>query len=107
MTTTGGARDGEGSASAEAGSATMPKATSGSAGPSGAETIVASEVAESRLARPGVPEELTVPPEGSQIMFGPTIWPQSPPAVTPTTAEEEDEVEEIVHDEHEILWGVS
>ena len=32
-------------------------------------------------------------------MLGPTVWPQSPLAVTPTAAEEEDEVEEIVHDE--------
>ena len=65
----------------------MPKAMSGSAGPSGAETVVASEATESGLVRPGVPEELTVPPEGSQVMLGPTAM------------EEEDEVEEIVHDE--------
>ena len=45
-TTIGGARDGEGPVSAEAGSATMPKAMSGSAGPSGAETVVASEAVD-------------------------------------------------------------
>ena len=32
-------------------------------------------------------------------MLGPTVRPQSPPAATPTAAEEEDGVEEIVHDE--------
>ena len=98
-TTAGGAGDSEGPASVEAGLATMPEATSGSAGPLGAETGVASEATESGSARPGVPEELTVPPEGSQVMLEPTIRPQSPPTVTPTTAEEEDEVEEIVRDE--------
>ena len=98
-TATGGAGDGEGPASAEAGSATMLKATSGSTRPLGAETGVASEATESGSARPGVPEELTVPPEGSQVMLGPTVRPQSPPMVTPTAAKEEDEVEEIVRDE--------
>ena len=86
-TAAGGARDGEGSASAEAGSATMPEATSSSAGPLGAETGVASEATESGSMRPGVPEELAVPPEGSQVMLGPTAM------------EEEDEVEEIIRDE--------
>ena len=99
MTVVGGAGDGEGSASVEAGSATMPEAMMGSAGPLGAETRVASEATESGSARPGVPEELTVPPEGSQVMLRPTVRPQSPPTVTPTAAEEEDEVEEIVRDE--------
>ena len=60
---------------------------------------MASEAAESRSARPGVPEELTVPPKGSRVMLRPTIRPQSPPVVTPTATEEEDEVEEIVRDE--------
>ena len=60
---------------------------------------MAGEAAESRSARPGVPEELTVPPEGSQVMLEPTVRPQSPLAVTPTAAEEENEVEEIVRDE--------
>ena len=32
-------------------------------------------------------------------MLGPTVRPQSPPTVTPTAAEEEDKVEEIVRDE--------
>ena len=86
-TAVGGAGDGEGPASAEAGSATMPKATSGSARPLGAETGVASEATESGSMRPGVPEELAVPPEGSQVMLGPTAM------------EEEDEVEEIIRDE--------
>ena len=95
----GGARDGEGPASIEVGLAIMPEATSGSAGPLGAETRVASEATESGSVRAGVPEELTVPPEGSQVMLGPTVLPQSPPVVTPTVAEEEDEVEEIVHDD--------
>ena len=45
------------------------------------------------------PEELTVAPEASQGMVGPAVRPQSPPAVSPTAAEEEDEVEEIVHAE--------
>ena len=72
-TATGGAGDGEGPASAEAGSATMPEATLGSAGPLGAETGVASEATESGSARLVVPEELTVPPEGSQVMVGPTV----------------------------------
>ena len=97
-TATGEAGDGEGPASVEAGSSTMPEATIGSVGPLGAETGVASEAIESRSARPGVPEELTVPPEASQVMLGPTVRPQSPPSVTPTAAEEEDEVEEIVRD---------
>ena len=74
----------------------MPEATLGSAGPLGAETGVASEATESGSARPRVPEELTVPPEASQVMLGPTIRPQSPPTVTPTTAEEEDNVEEVI-----------
>ena len=98
-TAAGGARDSEGPASAEAGSTMMPKATSGSARPSGAETVVASEATESGSVRPGVPEELTVPPEVSQVMLGPTVQPHSPPAVTPTASEEEDEVEEIIRDE--------
>ena len=83
----------------EDGSATIPEATTGTAGPSGAEAGVASEATESGSVRPLAPEELTVPPEGSQVMLEPTIRPQSPPTVTPTTAEEEDEVEEIVRDE--------
>ena len=95
----GGSGDGEGPASAEAGSATMPEAMMGSAGPLGAETRVASEATESGSVRPGVPEELTVPPEVSQVMLGPTVQPHSPPAVTPTASEEEDEVEEIIRDE--------
>ena len=45
------------------------------------------------------PEELTVAPEASQGMVRPAVRPQSHPAVSPTTAEEEDEVEEIVHAE--------
>ena len=98
-TAAGGAGDGEVSASVEAGSAIMPEATSGSARPLGAKTGVASEATESRSARPGVPEELTVLPEGTHVMLGPTVRPQSPPAASPTAAEEEDEVEEIVHDE--------
>ena len=77
-TTVGGARDGEGPASAEAGTATMPKATLGSAGPLGAKTLVASEAVESGSVRPEVPKELTVPPEGSHVMLGPTVRPQSP-----------------------------
>ena len=89
-TAMGGAGDDDGPASAEAGSATMPEAMTGSTGPLGAETGVASETTESGSARPGVPEELTVPPKGSHVMLGPTVWPQSPPAVTPTAAEEED-----------------
>ena len=89
-TTVGGAGDGEGPTSAKASSATMPEATTGSVGPLRAKTGVASEATESGSARPGVPEELTVPPEGSHVMLGPTVWPQSPPAVTPTAAEEED-----------------
>ena len=98
-TATGGAGDGGGPTSAEAGSATMPKATSGSAGPLGAKTGVANETTKSRSARPGVPKEPMVPPEASQVMLGPTVQPQGPPAVTPTAAKEEDEVEEIVRDE--------
>ena len=98
-TAVGGAGDGEGPALVEAGSAIMPEATLGSAGPFGAKTRVASEATESGSARPGVPEELTVPPEGSHVMLGPTVRPKSPPAVTPPTAEEEDKVEEIIHDE--------
>jgi hypothetical protein len=57
-TAAGGARDGEGPSSAEAGSATMPKATSGSAGPLGAKTRFAYKAIESRSVRPGAPEEL-------------------------------------------------
>ena len=98
-TATGGTGDGEGLASVEATSTTIPRATSGSARPSGAETVVASEVVESRSARPGVTEELTVPSEESHVMLGPTVRPRSPPTVSPTTAKEEDEVEEIIRDE--------
>ena len=60
---------------------------------------MASEVAESGSVRPGVPEELTVPPEGSHVMLRPTVRPWSPPMVSPTTEEEEDEVKEIIRDE--------
>ena len=61
-TAVSGARDGEGPASAEAGPVTLPEATSSSVEPLGAETGVASEATESGSVRPGVPEELTVPP---------------------------------------------
>ena len=74
-TATGGTGDGEGLASVEATSTTIPRATSGSARPSGAETVVASEATESGSARLGVPEELTVPLEWSQVMHGPTVHP--------------------------------
>ena len=57
---------------------------------------MASEAVDYGSVRPGVPEELTVPPKASQVMLGPTVRPQSPLAVTPTAAEEEDEVEEII-----------
>ena len=60
---------------------------------------MASEAAEYGSARPVVPEELMVPPEGSHVMLEPTVQPQSPPTVSPTVVEEEDEVEEIVRDE--------
>ena len=98
-TAIGGLGDGERSASVEDGSATIPKATTGTAGPSGAEAGVANEAIESGSARPLAPEELTVPPKASQGMVGPAVWPHSPPAVSPTTVEEEDEVEEIVRAE--------
>ena len=74
-TATGGTGDGEGPTSTKAGSATMPETMLGSAGPSGAETVVASEAAESGSARLGALEELTMPPKGSQVMLRPTVWP--------------------------------
>ena len=70
-----GARDDEGLASAEADSATMLEAMTGSARPLGAKTGVASEATKTRSARPGMPEERMIPPEGSQVMLGPTVWP--------------------------------
>ena len=80
-------------------SATMLETTGGTAGPSGAETEVASDAPGFGSTKPLVPEELTVPPEATQGMVGPTVRPQSHPVVPPVAAEEEDVVEEIVRAE--------
>ena len=74
-TAAGGPRDGERPMSAEDGSETIPEATAGTTGPLGAEAGVASEATESGSARLVAPEELTTPPEASQGMVGPTVWP--------------------------------
>ena len=77
----------------------MLKTTGGTAGPSGAETEVASDAPELGSTKPVVPEELTTPPEAMQGMVGPAIRPQSPLVVPPVAAEEEDVVEKIIRAE--------
>lgn len=98
-TTAGGLGDSERSASARDRSVTIPEATAVTAGPSVAKAGVVSETPEVGSAKSMAPKELTAPLEASQGMVRPAVLPQSPPVVSPTTAEEEDEVEEIVHAE--------
>ena len=65
MTAAGGLGDGERSASAEDGSATIREAMEGTVGPSGAETGVASDAPEYGSTEPVAREELTAPPKAS------------------------------------------
>ena len=72
-TVAGGLVDGEGSASAEDGSATIREATAGTVGPSGAEARVASDAPKFRAEKPAVPEEQMALPEASEGMVRPAI----------------------------------
>ena len=95
----GGPGDGEGSASAEDGSATTREAMAGTVGHSGSETGATGIAPEHLSSGPEVREELIAPPEAAQDMVGPTVWPKSPPVAPPAAMEEEDVVEEIIHAE--------
>ena len=64
-TAAGGLVDGERSASAEDGSATIHEAMEGIVGPSGAEAGVAGDAPEYGSTEPVAREVLTVPPEAS------------------------------------------
>ena len=92
-TDAGRLRDGERSAPVEDWSATILKTTIGTAGPSGAETEVASDAPGFGSMKPVVPEGLMASPKATQGMVKPTVQPQSPPVVPPAATEEEDVVE--------------